>query len=157
MDCNQKEVCEEKFKRIDDKFYNMNDQIKTIDKKVSAFEDMKDILTELKIISKQGIEADKSRDETREKHSQLLNDTANALKDVVRIQNEHNDKFDIVFEKIGHVDTKIDTKIGEIKNEISTVDNKSKVDLITIIKKGGWVIIVALLSGATGWILSLIL
>lgn len=131
-----------------------------LETKVDALEDRVDNLGEIKsavieltLLSRQQLEYNKKFTET---HEQLLVSNAklgvilNSINDSLTNMNE---ELKCTNERVNEFENKVDIKFDKVDVQFDGLENKSKIDLLDIIKKP---VATLLLGGLTFWILQLV-
>jgi response regulator RpfG family c-di-GMP phosphodiesterase len=158
-DCIQKDVCDEIFKNVEEKFKVVNHRINTIDEKTDDLSSINASLVKLTLLSEQNIENNRNRDEILRIHGETLVQLTTALTHI-------NEKFDAntknINEKFGETDKSIKEKFGEtdksieeVSQKVETMDNNNSIKINEVIKYlfvlvlgvGGTIIITKLMGG----------
>jgi tRNA U34 5-carboxymethylaminomethyl modifying enzyme MnmG/GidA len=147
-DCVQKDVCDEIFKNVDEKFKVVNHRINTVDEKTDNLSSINASLVKLTLLSEQNVENNKNRDEILRIHGETLVQLTTALTHI-------NEKFDANTKNINEKFGETDKNIEEVSQKVETMDNNNSIKINEVIKYlfvlflgvGGTIIITRLMGG----------
>lgn len=134
-DCGQKEVCNEIFKSVDNRFKALHHRVDGIEEKTEEIKDMNKILTELQLLvslqRKDGIKRD-----------EMINEF-----------NINQIKITNTLESLANKLNNTDLNVDKLSRKIDEISNDNKMKLSDIIKNG----IVIALSMGFGAVISMVL
>lgn len=142
--CKQPEICEQKFKMIDDKFKVLHHRLDNLD-------EIKDVLIELKVLSTQQLKDNRERDIQIAKHSEVLAQMGVTLIHI-------NKQFEDNQKDMDDLKEQNENNIIELKNNLVDLskDNAVKISdivkymLFTILGIGGTLIITKIIEMFSG-------
>lgn len=94
------------FEVYEARFNIVEERVKELKKRVETFDNIKEVLVELKILTTQQIEANAQRDEMLQEHGIALAKAVETLKDLSKKQDKHEDRLE-----------DLDRKLTENKND----------------------------------------
>lgn len=119
MDRHNPEVCETRFNIIEER-------VKELKKRVETFDNIKEVLIELKILTTQQIEANAQRDEMLQEHGLALAKAIETLRDLSNKQDRHD-------------------------NRLESLENRGNINVSELVKKvlyiGIGIVVTAIMSG----------
>lgn len=100
INCDQPKICEQKWIANEDKLKVVHHRIDGLEEKVNDLSNINSVLVELKLLSEQNIESNKTRDEMIKLHSESLIQITSTLTNL-------NEKLDVTGEKIEDLETNV--------------------------------------------------
>jgi len=102
----------------------LEEKVNNIEEKVNELSDVKNVVTELALLSRQYIEQNKEFRKTQE----TLVQSYTELKTTLKTMNDNLTNINCEVKKAN-------TRIGDLEVKVDALDNKSKVDIISLIVK----------------------
>lgn len=96
------------------------------------------------LLTQQSVESNKKLTETMESFKETMLEMGQSLKDGNRISSELAETVKTLNDKVDTVENKMDGKFKEFNNRIDTIDEKSKIDFLTWIKKNWFSVIMTI-------------
>ena len=124
----EKELYEELKDKVNKLEYTKNKKIK---------EDISQIKIDLNtnnILTKQSIETSKQLSEAMDSFKETMIEMGQSLKDGNRISSELAETVKNLNDKVDNVENKMSSKFSEFDSRIESIDDKSKIDILTWIK-----------------------
>ena len=137
---------EELEQRVD---YLERNKIPEIEKDIS---DIKIGLTENTLLTKQSIESSEKLASTMENVKDCMTEMAQSLKDNNKISSELTQAVSSLNQKVEDTNSKMERKFNEVDERIESVNNKSKVDILSWMRDNWFKVVLAI--GALGYVTS---
>jgi len=126
----------EKIARIETKIENLIEQVDKLDSIDKA-------ITKISLVIERNEIDNAKRDKLIQDQSALLAQLSNTIEKINSNLDNLNDEQNKIQENLVKLETKVDEKIEVLETEIKTIDNKTKVDVVDLIKKYGIQVICA--------------